>query len=254
MMNKWIAMKNAGNNKPNFGGGRSKRPRLASECSNLEDAERYRRQILREVSEKITKIQNPGLGEHAIRDLNDEINHKLREKHHWNKRIEQLGGPNFIELERKQQMEASAEGNSDSSLLMNKKSGGGGYRYFGAARDLPGVKELFQRQSQAQTKRKRGEVWKTITPDYFGWRDEEDGVLLDLEQQVESKAKADLRKKRREYKRQRLDEQQEDDDDESEQEDVPGQDDEDDEIPTQEEIAKALLEQKKKALLARLTL
>ena len=58
-----------------------RRPFLASECSNLKDCERWRVQIIREISKKVSSIQNAGLGEFRIRDLNDEINKLLREKH-----------------------------------------------------------------------------------------------------------------------------------------------------------------------------
>ena len=36
------------------------------------------------------------LGEFRLRAINDEINKLLREKHHWNKRILELGGPNHM--------------------------------------------------------------------------------------------------------------------------------------------------------------
>jgi len=36
-----------------------------------------------------------GLAEHKIRDLNDQINKLLREKYHWEKRIKELGGPDY---------------------------------------------------------------------------------------------------------------------------------------------------------------
>lgn len=36
----------------------SRRPYLASQCDNLKDAERWRRQIIREISKKISDIQN----------------------------------------------------------------------------------------------------------------------------------------------------------------------------------------------------
>lgn len=36
------------------------------------------------------------LGEFRIRDLNDEINKVLREKGHWERRIIELGGPNYF--------------------------------------------------------------------------------------------------------------------------------------------------------------
>ena len=37
-----------------------------------------------------------GLGEFRIRDLNDEINKLLREKRHWEERIVELGGTDYM--------------------------------------------------------------------------------------------------------------------------------------------------------------
>ena len=73
----------------------------------------------------------------------------------------------------------TGDGSADVQGLSLK--GSGGYRYFGAAKNLPGVRELFARHAAKLTKRKRGDVYKYITPDYYGLRDEEDGVLLELE-------------------------------------------------------------------------
>lgn len=42
-----------------------------------------------------------GLGEFRIRDLNDEINKLLREKRHWEERIVELGGTDYIVRNRK---------------------------------------------------------------------------------------------------------------------------------------------------------
>ena len=56
------------------------------------------------------KIQNAGLGEHAIRDLNDSINKLLREKYHWNRRIRELGGKDYNKEERKAMVLAEREG------------------------------------------------------------------------------------------------------------------------------------------------
>jgi len=128
----------------------------------------------------VAKIQNEGLGEHAIRDLNDGINKLIREKYHWNRRIRELGGKDYNREERRAMAQAEQEdGGGDAQGLSLK--GSGGYRYFGAAKDLPGVRELFARHAAKLTKRKRGDVYKYITPDYYGLRDEEDGVLLELE-------------------------------------------------------------------------
>ena len=70
----------------------AKRPYLASSVKVLSECEKWRRQVLREITESIEKIQNPGLGEQALRDLNDTINKKFREKRAWERQIEGLGG------------------------------------------------------------------------------------------------------------------------------------------------------------------
>ncbi|KAJ6751369.1 hypothetical protein OIU85_001861 [Salix viminalis] len=40
---------------------------------------------------------NEGLGEHLLCDLNDEINRLIPEKSHWECRIVELGGPNYVQ-------------------------------------------------------------------------------------------------------------------------------------------------------------
>jgi pre-mRNA-splicing factor ISY1 len=44
---------------------------------------------------KVSDIQNASLGEHRIRDLNDEINALLKEKSQWEDHIRSLGGPDY---------------------------------------------------------------------------------------------------------------------------------------------------------------
>lgn len=228
MLNKWVALKEKGNQDPALRQQRKqRRPHLASECEHLADAERYRGQILREITDGIAKIQNPALGEHEIRELNDSINQLMRTKYHWNKRIHQLGGLDYNAIERKRRIE---EG--DTQLNSH-------YRYYGAAKDLPGVKELLEKEEKARHKTKRADLYKNITPDYYGWRDEEDGVLLELEERATKKlrkhcgqqgidlpAPADRLGSQHDY----LD------------------------VTPQDEIAKLLLEQKKKALMAKYSL
>jgi pre-mRNA-splicing factor ISY1 len=114
-----------------------------------------------------------------------------------------------------------------------------GYRYFGAAKELPGVKELFAKAKKKAQKRKRGDLYKHITPDYYGWREEEDGVLLELEREASNRNM----KQRKEQLN-----------DEQEEESSSDQDDEGwgaTAVPTQELIAQAILERKKQALLKR---
>lgn len=159
--------------------GTERRPFIATECDNLFEAEKWRQQVLKEVGRKISEIQNMSLGEHRIRDLNDEINKLLREKGHWEKRIVELGGQDW---------------SKKSSAPLLDKSGkevpGGrkGYKYFGAAKELPGVKELFEADIPVAPKRTRHDMFKNIMYSYYGWMDDDDGVLAPLEQVATKKA------------------------------------------------------------------
>jgi pre-mRNA-splicing factor ISY1 len=74
---------------------RSRRPFMTSDVKDLGSAEKWRRQIVREITKKVAAIQNAGLGEHRIRDINDQINKLMREKGHWQKRIRELGGADY---------------------------------------------------------------------------------------------------------------------------------------------------------------
>ncbi|XP_033373245.1 pre-mRNA-splicing factor ISY1 homolog isoform X3 [Parus major] len=124
---------------------KERRPFLASECNELPKAEKWRRQIIGEISKKVAQIQNAGLGEFRIRDLNDEINKLLREKGHWEYRIKELGGPDYARIGPKM---LDHEG--------KEVPGNRGYKYFGAAKDLPGVRELFEKELIAEAVEK----WK----------------------------------------------------------------------------------------------
>ncbi|KAI3369584.1 hypothetical protein L3Q82_024491, partial [Scortum barcoo] len=154
-----------------------RRPFLASECSELPKAEKWRRQIISEISKKVAQIQNAGLGEFRIRDLNDEINKLLREKGHWEVRIKELGGPDYARVGPKM---LDHEG--------KEVPGNRGYKYFGAARDLPGVRELFEKEPAPALRKTRAELMKDVDAEYYGYRDEDDGVLLPLEAQYEKQA------------------------------------------------------------------
>ena len=45
---------------------------------------------------KVSRIQEQSLSDFQIRDLNDEINKLMREKHMWEVQIRNLGGPNYM--------------------------------------------------------------------------------------------------------------------------------------------------------------
>lgn len=80
--------------------------------------------------------------------------------------------------------------------------GNRGYKYFGAARDLPGVRELFEKKRKlywtliifdtvllaAKPPRlTRGDLARCVNADYYGYRDEDDTVIIPLEEEEERK-------------------------------------------------------------------
>ncbi|KAL3894040.1 MAG: hypothetical protein SGCHY_005502, partial [Lobulomycetales sp.] len=58
-------------------------------------AEKWRDQVIKEITERITRIVDERLSEFQIRDKNDEINVLVREKDQWEIRIKELGGPDY---------------------------------------------------------------------------------------------------------------------------------------------------------------
>ncbi|KAF4672551.1 NineTeen Complex (NTC) component [Perkinsus chesapeaki] len=161
----------------------SNRPRYASDCTSLKDCVYWRQTLVRDISRNISDIQNASLGEQKIRDINDTINRLLRTKKHWEDQIRALGGPDYTA------MRAGAGDAGEGAEII----GGNGYKYFGAAKDLPGVRELFKNQramraaEEAERKKRktRKELYQDIEPDYFGWRADDDEVQLLEESQRE---------------------------------------------------------------------
>ncbi|GAY66550.1 hypothetical protein CUMW_249590 [Citrus unshiu] len=181
MLNRYIALQAEEKKKP-----KERRPYLASECRDLSEADKWRQQIMREIGRKVAEIQNEGLGEHRLRDLNDEINKLIREKGHWERRIFELGGPNYTKHFAKM---TDLEGNIVD--VPNPSGRGPGYRYFGAAKKLPGVRELFEKPPELRKRRTRYDIYKRIDASYYGYRDDEDGVL----ERVEGPAEREMRAK-----------------------------------------------------------
>ncbi|XP_060036294.1 pre-mRNA-splicing factor ISY1 homolog isoform X2 [Erinaceus europaeus] len=140
--------------------------------------------IIGEISKKITFSFLAGLGEFRIRDLNDEINKLLREKGHWEVRIKELGGPDYGKVGPRM---LDHEG--------REVPGNRGYKYFGAAKDLPGVRELFEKEPLPPPRKTRAELMKAIDFEYYGYLDEDDGVIVPLEQDHEKKVRAELAEK-----------------------------------------------------------
>ncbi|MEN2495980.1 MAG: NineTeen Complex (NTC) component [Marteilia pararefringens] len=147
---------------------KEKRPPHTSMCDDLSQAIVFRKDIIHEIATKVGKIQNQTLGEHIIRDLNDDINKLLKEKYHWDKRIVELGGPNV--------KFAFDMVKADGKEVFGSK----GYRYFGAAKNLPGVRELFNEPPPSIPKKLRSTLQKSVNTEYFGFE-------TDNEQPIDSK-------------------------------------------------------------------
>jgi len=154
-----------------------RRPRMASACKSLRECERWRGEILREISRKVSKIQDAGLTDYEVRDVNDDINKLMREKRHWENQIVALGGANY--------RRNVAMLDDDGKEVPGTK----GYKYFGRAKDLPGVRELFQsRKKEEEEENQALAYYKKFMnqgPAYYGDLDEVDEKLLDFEKEVE---------------------------------------------------------------------
>jgi hypothetical protein len=87
-------------------------------------------------------LSSASLGEHRIREINDEINKMMRQKHYWEIRVRELGGD-------------SGKNRQTVDIEGKELPGAPGYRYYGAAKDLPGVRELFAERDDEVESRKQ---------------------------------------------------------------------------------------------------
>ncbi|KGY15265.1 hypothetical protein PABG_11849 [Paracoccidioides brasiliensis Pb03] len=169
--------------------GRTRRPKAITSVTSIPVCEKWRGQVLKEISRKVSRIQDQSLSDYQIRDLNDEINKAMREKWMWEVQIRNLGGPNYTR----------GGGRVYDDDGREIPGGGKGYRYFGRARELPGVKEMFEAAARKQSKTGREEddgggrvgdlTRRNVDAAYFGYGlDEEDGTLLEYERQKEKEA------------------------------------------------------------------
>ncbi|KAM0740346.1 hypothetical protein ACQRIT_005530 [Beauveria bassiana] len=169
--------------------GRARRPRAITEVESIPVCEKWRGQVLKEISRKVSRIHEPVLSDYQIRDLNDEINKLMREKHMWEVQIRNLGGPNYMRGGGKVYDEQGRE----------VPGGGRGYRYFGRAKELPGVKELFE-AAAAKNAEDSGKPLETskdlrraVDAAYYGYApDEENEALLRYEAEKERQAVENL--------------------------------------------------------------
>lgn len=175
--------------------GRTRRPKLITEQDSIPLCEKWRGQVLKDISRKVSRIQDPALSDYQIRDLNDELNKLMREKYMWEVQIRNLGGPNY--------MRTGAGGRMyDEQGREIPGVGNKGYKYFGRARELPGVKEMFEAAAknradarQEKSLDTREDLRKIVDAAYFGYApDEEDEELLAYEADKETAAFENLAK------------------------------------------------------------
>ncbi len=106
------------------------RPLADHEVSSLPDAEKRRRDIIREITRKLFAIQNATLGEPKLRELNDEMNKLMKKKYFLETKIRELGG-----VVNKAKQYYDIEGVEIPGVR--------GYKYYGAAKQLPGVSNCY---------------------------------------------------------------------------------------------------------------
>jgi pre-mRNA-splicing factor ISY1 len=177
MLNRWVDQKRG---IESGGFDQQRHPRIPSECRSIREGEISRSQILRELGSSISQIQNAGIGEARIRELNDMINRLLRSKYAWEVQIRQLGGPDYTRV-----------GATISETDGIELPGQGGYKYFGAAKSLPGIRELLEDDVMTRTdpRKSRKQLLKHIEPGYYGWRDEDDPELIHEESIIQDVAR-----------------------------------------------------------------
>ena len=141
-----------------------------------------------------------GLTDYEVRDLNDEINKLMREKRHWENQIVALGGANYRrnvamldddgkEVPGTKGYKSVSPMQFISETLANISYLFWIYRYFGRAKDLPGVRELFQSRKHEEEEENQAlahyKKFMNQGPAYYGDLDEADGKLLQFEREAE---------------------------------------------------------------------
>jgi len=169
MLNRWVNMR-----REMALGELVRRPANPLDVESLHQCQEWRTQTMQEIACFITDIQNASLGHHKVRALNDEINRLVREKSLWEDRIRQLGGPDYKKVTVRQ---VDSQG--------QEIPGSEGYLYFGAAKDLPGVREYLQRAPPSKPVATKAALEAKVSQFYFETQENEE--LLELERQAEKK-------------------------------------------------------------------
>lgn len=136
------------------------------------------------MSKRIKKMQDEryglyfihvfSLSEYQLREINDEINHLHRRRTNYEKQIIRLGG-----LDYSKNKVFDDEG--------KEVPGGNGYRYYGLAKDIPGIRELLVpvKRKRRVVKKSLKEIQQRLDLDYFGFHSaEREKELLKLEEEA----------------------------------------------------------------------
>lgn len=155
-------------------------PLLPSTCTSLPAALYARRQLTKEISRKLSRIQDASLDDATIRSLNDDLNRMIRERHEWDATLRALG-----HTERDKTVKWGEDALPEPGNVH-------GYYYFGRAKELPGVKELLHPKKEQATKLPARILMmqRTADPAYYGITDpdgEAEQSRLQGEAQVEKK-------------------------------------------------------------------
>lgn len=177
MLNKWWLMKRA-----LYCRDPDEPPPLIEDCNSLKECYRWRETIMKEIGDKVAEIQNAGLGDFRIRALNDEINKLLNHKRMWEGRIRELGGPDFRKNEEKAENEEGVE-----------LPESGGYKYFGAAKDLPGVREIFFKETALPPSKNLRQLQEKLDNEYYIGPEIEERLWKECERKDEEKKQIKLK-------------------------------------------------------------
>ncbi|CDO91776.1 unnamed protein product [Kluyveromyces dobzhanskii CBS 2104] len=144
---------------------RLKRPTRINKITKLDEALRWRSELVKEIGQRITEIHDPSLNEHQITEINDELNNLFQEKSRWDFHIKnKLKGP---DLKNRKQL------NTTGGTVIEGK------RYFGRALELPEVQQLVKESKERRVKERTGKEkkvalqrkikrWKSsLNDDYF---------------------------------------------------------------------------------------
>jgi pre-mRNA-splicing factor ISY1 len=169
---------------------KKRRPQLSDSVNNLEDALHWRLDVIKDIKQLVSKLTHQKkLEEPEIRQLNDRINKLLYIRKHWERRIQQLGGPAFT-TKPKDNTANIISTSSTTDELSDEQSAAifaNNYYYFGQAKSLPDVKKLFARQEKLKRleegednvfKRTRRELYNNIKPNYYGAEEDNDKELV----------------------------------------------------------------------------